>query len=174
MIMVDVLSPAPSLYQYILYWRKSQYGASDAELRHIFDRVKTIICRLLASQGIKQIPLRPAIMEPIPGKKMLMMSRSRPHDFVSTFGTSCFLHAQNTSTSKTTLCTSSVKVFSSMCAGRKTEQTFTRFTGLSLVVLFANKTALTRSRPKLLGKDSTFWAFYFHLVLLCLLFSSSF
>ena len=97
------------------------------------------------------------MMEPIPGKKMLMMSRSRPHDFVSTFGTSCFLQAQNTSTSKTTLCTSSAKVFSSMCAGRKTAQTFTRFTVLSLVGLFA----LTRSRPTLLGKDSTFLAFYF-------------
>ena len=95
-IMVDVLSPAPSLNQYIFYWRKSQYGASDAELHHIVDRAKTFVCRLLASQGIKQVPLRPAMMEPIPGKKMLMMSRNRPHDFVSTFGTSCFLFAQNT------------------------------------------------------------------------------
>lgn len=42
-----------------------------------------------AGTRLESAPLRPAMMEPTPGKKMLMMSISRPQLLVSIPGTSC-------------------------------------------------------------------------------------
>jgi hypothetical protein len=42
-----------------------------------------------AGTRLESAPLRPAMMEPMPGKKMLMMSISRPQLLVSIPGTSC-------------------------------------------------------------------------------------